>query len=144
VDLGLVYQLWRQPQAYANFLGQELTSYWNYRGRLLVVMPDGYGFYENGKPVKPEKRVLAALALPQDSQDIAQAASVAVQRLGAETGVKLELPPPPAPASGKSGTSGTSKDIAWITAGVFSLIAIAAVVYAWVRLRRQRGLRGEA
>ncbi len=42
-DLGSVTELWRQPQSYAKFLGQELSLV--YRGPLLVVMPNGVGFY---------------------------------------------------------------------------------------------------
>src|SRR5690349_9383189 len=41
-DLGAVGSLWRQPQAYARFLGLELGL--SYKGRLLVVMPNGVGF----------------------------------------------------------------------------------------------------
>jgi cytochrome oxidase Cu insertion factor (SCO1/SenC/PrrC family)/thiol-disulfide isomerase/thioredoxin len=41
--LGTVTELWRQPQAYANYLGSELAD--TYSGRLLVIMPNGLGFY---------------------------------------------------------------------------------------------------
>ena len=41
-DLGSVTALWRQPQSYARFLGQELALV--FHGPLLVVMPNGYGF----------------------------------------------------------------------------------------------------
>src|SRR5262245_48170672 len=37
-DLGAVTPLWRQPQRYAQFLGQEL--FYVYKGRLLIVMPN--------------------------------------------------------------------------------------------------------
>jgi hypothetical protein len=40
-DLGSVTQLWRQPGAYAHFLGSELALI--YHGTVLVVMPNGYG-----------------------------------------------------------------------------------------------------
>jgi hypothetical protein len=45
-DLGSVTELWRQPENYARFLGQELSLV--YRGTLLVVMPDGFGLYGRG------------------------------------------------------------------------------------------------
>ena len=48
-DLGSVTELWRQPQTYARFLGQELSLV--YRGPLLVVMPGGYGFYRLEPPL---------------------------------------------------------------------------------------------
>ena len=41
-DLGAVTGLWRQPRNYARFLGLELSL--AYKGRLLVVMPNGIGF----------------------------------------------------------------------------------------------------
>jgi hypothetical protein len=40
-DLGSVTALWRQPSAYARFLGQELSQV--FHGTLLVVMPNGFG-----------------------------------------------------------------------------------------------------
>ena len=40
-DMGSVVVLYRMPKQYARFLGQEL--FFVYKGRLLVVMPNGYG-----------------------------------------------------------------------------------------------------
>ena len=48
-DLGSVTSLWREPQAYAHFLGLELSL--AYKGRLLVVMPNGFGFNWTGHSV---------------------------------------------------------------------------------------------
>jgi hypothetical protein len=45
-DLGSVPGLFGQPQAYAKFLGTELAFV--YKGPLLIVMPAGLGFYDNG------------------------------------------------------------------------------------------------
>jgi cytochrome oxidase Cu insertion factor (SCO1/SenC/PrrC family)/thiol-disulfide isomerase/thioredoxin len=44
-DLGTVTPLWGKPQTYAGYLGTELSD--TYTGRLLVVMPSGYGVYWN-------------------------------------------------------------------------------------------------
>ncbi|HUO72322.1 MAG TPA: hypothetical protein VMU39_16250 [Solirubrobacteraceae bacterium] len=41
-DMGSITALWRKPHTYARFLGLELVP--GYRGRLLVVMPNGFGF----------------------------------------------------------------------------------------------------
>ena len=41
-DLGAVTELWREPRTYARFLGYELSL--AYKQRLLVVMPNGFGF----------------------------------------------------------------------------------------------------
>jgi hypothetical protein len=49
-DLGSVTELWRQPRNYAMFLGQELSLV--YGGALLVVMPNGFGVYGRGGPVR--------------------------------------------------------------------------------------------
>jgi hypothetical protein len=62
-DLGAVTALWRQPQNYARFLGQELSLL--YRGRLLVVMPNGYGLYQASRASNAEQSALARLAAPQ-------------------------------------------------------------------------------
>ncbi len=40
-DLGTVTALWRKPQAYASYLGYEIAP--AFSGRVLVVMPNGYG-----------------------------------------------------------------------------------------------------
>ena len=45
-DLGSVGELWRQPQDYARFLGQELAQV--YRGTLVVAMPAGFGVVSVG------------------------------------------------------------------------------------------------
>src|SRR5690349_17426856 len=47
-DLGAVTALWGKPQAYARFLGLELSL--AYKQRLLVVMPNGVGFNWPGHP----------------------------------------------------------------------------------------------
>src|SRR5437764_13595429 len=51
-DMGSVVALYRHPKPYARFLGQEL--YFVYKGRLLVVMPNGYGVSRGGKAQPPE------------------------------------------------------------------------------------------
>ena len=61
-DLGSVTALWRQPRNYARFLGQELSL--NYTGALLVVMPDGYGFYRPRGASASEQSVLNQLTPP--------------------------------------------------------------------------------
>jgi hypothetical protein len=61
-DLGTAFSLFRKPQRYAQFLGLELSFV--YRGRLLVVMPNGYGYAVNGKPDPKANRVLARVTPP--------------------------------------------------------------------------------
>ena len=45
-DLGAITALWQKPAAYASFLGIELSL--AYAQRLLVVMPNGFGFHWQG------------------------------------------------------------------------------------------------
>jgi hypothetical protein len=96
-DLGSVTALWRQPQNYARFLGQELA--FTYHGPLLVVMPDGFGFYGFTGPAA-DRRAAVAGAQPA-SGGLGSAALTAVQRLAAASGHRVPLPsaiataPPP-------------------------------------------------
>ena len=87
-DLGSVTSLWRQPQRYAQFLGLEL--YYVHTGSLLVVMPNGYGIYNHGKPVRAERALLNRLPLPGPT--FAPRAALAVQRLAQAQGLQLALP----------------------------------------------------
>lgn len=80
-DLGSVTALWRQPESYARYLGDELSLV--YHGRVLVVMPDGIGLY--GATASAEG-VAAAHA------GFAGVAERAVQRLAAAAGHPLTLP----------------------------------------------------
>ena len=91
VDLGAVPSLWRKPETYARFLGQEL--FFLYKGRLLTVMPNGYGVSRAGKPLASAQRVVDALPKPGDGGPALAAAAIrAVQRLAAQAGVQLAIP----------------------------------------------------
>jgi hypothetical protein len=137
-DLGLVYQLWRQPGRYASFLGKELRAFWNYRGRLLVVMPNAYGTYHDGRSVAGEEKILGKLPPPTGPLDIARASEDPVLRLAADRGVKLTLPPLPASAEPKK--SNDPRNLVWLAAGALLLIAMAAA--AVILIRRRRGVAG--
>jgi hypothetical protein len=91
VDLGAVPSLWRKPETYARFLGQEL--FFLYKGKLLIAMPNGYGVSRAGKPLASGQRVVDALPKPGDGGPaLATAAIRAVQRLAAQSGVQLQIP----------------------------------------------------
>jgi hypothetical protein len=81
---------------YASFLGKELRAFWNCRGRLLVVMPNGYGIYHDGRSVAREEKILEKTPAPNGPLDIARASQGPVLQLAADRGVKLTLPPLPA------------------------------------------------
>ena len=127
-DLGLVTQLWRRPQRYADFLGRELASFWNYHQRLLVVMPNGYGIYLKRSSSNSDKRVLAHLPVPASRPDLLNAASVAVVQLAAQDGIKLTLLPVAEPTEGS-----WNRYAIWIGAGALIVLAFAAILFAWRR-----------
>jgi hypothetical protein len=88
-DLGSVGALFRQPRRYAAFLGQELRFV--YKGRLLVVMPNGYGASRAGKPWPTGQALVDHLPSPgTGGPALAVAASAAVRRLAAASGVTLK------------------------------------------------------
>jgi hypothetical protein len=134
-DLGVVTQLWQQPQRYADFLGQELESFGNYHQRLLVVMPDGYGIYSGREPTNAEKKVLAGLP-PAGSRDaLPTTATKAVRSLAKDQGVALALPPLEEPT-----TSNTGRNLSWLVAGGVTFVVTAVIVYmglSWFVARRR-------
>jgi len=97
-DLGAVPSLWRKPKTYARFLGQEL--FFVYKGRLLVVMPNGYGVSKGGKLLAASQKVVDALPNPgNDGGALAAAATRAVRKLAAQEGVHAVVPPPTSTSS---------------------------------------------
>jgi hypothetical protein len=63
-DLGSVPSLFGQPRKYARFLGAELSFF--YKGPLLVVMPSGFGFANNGKAVPAGETALTHVSVGND------------------------------------------------------------------------------
>lgn len=133
-DLGSVTELWRQPATYARFLGQELSLV--YRGPVLVVMPDGYGFYRQAGPFPAAQSALAGLRKPVGGTDLGTATLTAVERLAAASGDPIPIPPETATATGGGGAD-TIPVIALAIGAV--LIAIAWTASVRVRPPRVRG-----
>src|SRR3954470_11877605 len=76
-DLGTAFSLYNKPERYAEFLGLELS--FQYRDRLLVVMPKGYGYSIGGKPDPAGIKVVGTLPPPgKDAAKQVEAATVAV------------------------------------------------------------------
>jgi hypothetical protein len=116
-DLGAVPSLWLKPQTYARFLGQEL--FFVYKGRLLVVMPNGYGVSRGGKLLPSAQRVVDALPKPgAGGGALVVAAMRAVRRLAARESITVAVP---AAGSGSSATSDRIV-IAAIAGGVVLLL----------------------
>jgi cytochrome c biogenesis protein CcmG/thiol:disulfide interchange protein DsbE len=85
-DLGAVTELWQRPQAYARFLGIELSL--AYKGRLLVVMPNGLGFNWPGHSAASSYRILDRIRTGSGAQ-LATATEKAITDLAAATGMRL-------------------------------------------------------
>ena len=86
-DLGSVTSLWKQPRRYARFLGFELGYY--YRGRLLVVMPNGFG---TANMPAAAARPLGRIAIGPGPDGLLRATETAVERLAAAQGVHVSPP----------------------------------------------------
>jgi hypothetical protein len=130
-DMGSVTILYRKPKQYAHFLSQEL--HFVYAGRLLVVMPNGYGVARGGKPQPAQQAVVDRLAPPgTDGAALAASATRAVRALAAASGVRVALPP----LHGSSGTS-TTRDRLMIGGAALVLLALAG----GLTLLRRRGRR---
>ena len=89
-DLGSITVLWRKPKLYARFLGEEDTAF--FKQRLLIVMPNGFGFYRPGQSVRAEYATLAKIRIGPGDDGLAEAAIAGIQALAAAGGVKLAAP----------------------------------------------------
>jgi hypothetical protein len=124
-DLGTAFSLYNKAQRYAEFLGLELS--FQYRDRLLVVMPNGYGFSLNGKPDAAGIKVVKRLPPPgTDATKQVEGATSAIRRLAAAAGHPLPL---------DDGGGSVTRDRIVIAAGA---VALAALLAAIVFYRRER------
>lgn len=131
-DLGSVTALWQKPRLYAHFLGLELTL--AYKQRLLVVMPNGFGFSWPGHSTAAEYRVLARVPLKAAPSGLLSAASVAVRQLAAANGVTLPRIRPSSGAGGSANSSGVARFL--ILAAIVAALAT-AILLARARSRRR-------
>ena len=127
-DLGSIGSVFGQPKHYARFLGKELTLV--YHGRLLVVMPAGYGVSRAGTLLPREQAAVDRLREPgQAPANLLASAIAGVRRLAANAGVTVPAPPP-----AKSG--GSSSTWIWVVVGV--LVATALVLGGVLTYRANR------
>jgi hypothetical protein len=89
-DMGSVTTLWRKPHTYAKFLGLELGFV--YKQRLLIVMPNGFGFNWPKHPTTTEYALLETIPIPPGAPGLLTAASTAVRKLAAASGVTVAAP----------------------------------------------------
>jgi cytochrome oxidase Cu insertion factor (SCO1/SenC/PrrC family)/thiol-disulfide isomerase/thioredoxin len=147
-DLGAVGSLWRAPQAYARFLSYELSL--SYKGRLIVVMPNGIGVDWPGHSTAAARRAIAGLAPGGGGDALAAAAQTAVGRVLATSGVTLPASAPPAqssapPSSATSAPAARSQHKDTLVAIVVAALALAvAVAFGARRLVRARAARKPA
>jgi hypothetical protein len=126
-DLGTAFSLYNQAQKYAQFLGLELS--FQYRDRLLVAMPNGYGYSINGKPDPKGIAVVQKLPPPgKDATKQVEGATEAIRKLAAASGYRL-------PAGGTAGRSKT-RDRITIAAGAVAVAATLAAIVFWRRERK--------
>jgi len=89
-DLGAVSELWDKPRAYARFLGFELSL--TGRARLLVVMPDGVGFYSPGHSAPAIYDLVGRIHAGRSGSALVGAARAAVMSVAGAAHVRL-VPP---------------------------------------------------
>jgi hypothetical protein len=140
-DLGSVPEEFGRPAAYAAFLDAELQS--AYTGRLLVVMPQGYGFRVHTRPDAAAAKLLARVPPPADASPDAlmAAATGAVRRLAAAAGVHVPVIPlkssggftNPGTTGGSSGGGGSSfsRFLLLLGGGLAVLGAIVLTILFW-------------
>jgi len=122
-DMGAVTSLWRKPKPYAKFLGAELQFV--YKNRLLVVMPQGFGFNWPHHPTSREYAILDKIPVGKGPAGLLAAATAAVKQLAAAAGVKIV---PRAAAGTSSGGHSMAHDRAVIILGVVGALAVAVLL----------------
>lgn len=130
LELGSVGSLWRKPQLYSKFLGAELAFL--YKGRLLIVMPNGYGLHHGKVSTAAERRLLEQVPIGQGGDGLAASAADAVRALAAASGHQLPKPVHKASSAGR--------DRIVIVIAVVLAILLTLIFVPGVR-RRLRGLR---
>ena len=135
-DLGTASGLFGKPQAYAHFLGLELRLVFN--GRLLVVMPAGFGIYHGGAPTAAEQRLLAGLAVGAGTEGLNRAAALAVLRLAGAAGHVLPVTVPGVPAPASTGGGWSDRYTIAAAAGGLALLLAASRLPPLRRLLRRR------
>src|ERR1700759_4496198 len=105
-DLGAITDLWLKPRAYARFLGYELSL--AYKQRLLVVMPNGFGFNWPGHSTGDAARTLAGLRIGAGGAGLYTAGSSAGHALAAAAGVRLAGASGDSTPAGSAGTGSAS------------------------------------
>ena len=129
-DLGSITGLWRKPRTYARFLGAELG--YVYKQRLLVVMPNGFGFNRPHHSPAAEYTLLSKITIGPGQAGLIDAAQTAVKALAAASGVKV------VPVQAASPAARNSHDRLIIALGAIAAIALATLLRLALRRSRRR------
>jgi len=119
-DLGAVTSLWRKPRPYARFLAAEIEFI--YKRRLLIVMPNGFGFNWQKHPSTKEYAVLSTVPIGTGAAGMLDSAVTAVQKLATASGVTIVRAK--TPVSTKSG----SHDRLFIVLAAIAGLALAVLL----------------
>ena len=122
-DLGAVTELWDQPRAYARFLGLELAL--TGQDGVLVVMPNGVGFYSPAHSAPATYALVGRVASGRSGPALVSAAQAAVTSVAQAARVRL-----PAPA--RMAGVGLRAPTPWrpTTDRVFGFVVLAALAVA--------------
>jgi hypothetical protein len=132
-DLGAIPSLFGKPQTYAKFLWQELSFV--YRGRVLILMPNGLGTYGGGASTAHEQRLLGNLTVGSGVDGMAASAVEAILKLAAAAGHKLDVKPVGVATPARSSSSSNSDR--FVIAGVVAGAVILAIAGFSIRRRWQ-------
>ena len=127
-DLGAATVLYGHPREYARFLGAELSFL--YKNRLLVVMPNGFGFNWPKHSRTAEDQQLARIPIGAGPDGLLAAATTAVERLAAAK--HIEVGPP---TRTTLTASHTTRDRLLIIAATVAAICIATATRFALRRR---------
>jgi hypothetical protein len=135
-DLGAVTALDKKPRQYAHFLSQELRFV--YKKRLLVVMPNGFGIADNGKPAPAEQAVLDRLspAGTLDGSALVAATVNALHALTAHAGVPI--------AATRASRDNSTRDRIVLGSAVALVLLLACGSISLRRARARAGCQREA
>jgi hypothetical protein len=129
-DLGAVTSLWLKPQTYARFLAEEIR--FAYKERLLIVMPNGFGFNRGTAPTNQEQKLLTKLQLKAGDAGLIDSAIEAVDRLAAADGVKLS-----SAAVDANATKERDRPL-MVVAAAMLVVSIVAARFGLMRSQRSR------
>jgi hypothetical protein len=144
-DMGSATQFWNDMENYGAFLAGEIGCC--VKGRLLIVMPAGFGVTYLGHSSVADRKALAGLPAPGAVPNLMPAAMNAIVKLAAASGVSVAVPDvTPAPngvsqpathaAAPNVGTQGGSGSGVWLY--LLPILAVVVIALAIVTRRRLR------